>query len=644
MLSTTFGAFTTARLGIYAAQKALEVTGHNISNINTNGYTRQRVDQVSLRVGGVDRYASAFGGASGSGVLITGMSQFRDPYLDIRFRNENSSVGAMDTKLSGLEELAAILDEVGKGDIGEEGEGILAARFQDLRDMLSKLTGDQTTEEEMLSLARTSADALVGILRSYAERIAGVKEDQADGLTNDVAAVNDILKSIQSLNENIQKSELYGDNSLELRDQRNVLIDKLSGYMKIDVTYEPVSVGAGRTVDKLVIKVAGDPPTKLVDGTYVGQLSVGDGLQKNPNYAPNAAPPVLEPYLDASGTPVTDPAAAALLPYAITVSELKDRNDVVLKEKNGSVSEAYQFGDTELYGGLQARRELLTEAGEFASADMTAADSDSATKRGIPYYQKALDSLAQKLASVMNAANTGYLQDTNGNIITPGSDPVEKIITKDAGGTYSYYDAATTTTTTRDTLDELVSALSGDATFNTKLDKCKLGGNLFSSSGSSDDASGITAANISISSSWSLSASFLQNSFEALEGKATVGSSDNRNIVHIMAEFDKTQEYKPGGNASPGKPFFRGTFEGMFTNIERTLADDVKSTTTLLNNYTVSATGLETGRDSVSGVDLNDEAMNMMQFQKSYAAACRLMTTLDEVLDKLINGTGVVGR
>ena len=54
---TTFGAFTTARLGIYAAQKSLEVTGHNISNINTTGYCRQAVDQVSLRVGATNHYA-----------------------------------------------------------------------------------------------------------------------------------------------------------------------------------------------------------------------------------------------------------------------------------------------------------------------------------------------------------------------------------------------------------------------------------------------------------------------------------------------------------------------------------------------------------------------------------------------------------
>ena len=50
---------------------------------------------------------------------------------------------------------------------------------------------------------------------------------------------------------------------------------------------------------------------------------------------------------------------------------------------------------------------------------------------------------------------------------------------------------------------------------------------------------------------------------------------------------------------------------------------------------------MDTERDSVSSVDFNDEAMNLMMYSKSYNAACRLMTTIDSVLDKLINGTGI---
>ena len=92
----TFGSFTQARLAIYAAQTGLSITGNNISNINTLGYTRQRLDQTSLHVGGSDRYANAADVRTGQGVLCTGVSQLRDPYLDIRFRSSNADVGYMD--------------------------------------------------------------------------------------------------------------------------------------------------------------------------------------------------------------------------------------------------------------------------------------------------------------------------------------------------------------------------------------------------------------------------------------------------------------------------------------------------------------------------------------------------------------------
>ena len=65
---------------------------------------------------------------------------------------------------------------------------------------------------------------------------------------------------------------------------------------------------------------------------------------------------------------------------------------------------------------------------------------------------------------------------------------------------------------------------------------------------------------------------------------------------------------------------------------------------TLLDNYSVAAVDLDASRDNVSSVDLNDEATNLMQYQSAYNAAARVITTIDEALDKLINGTGAVGR
>lgn len=615
---TTFGAFTTARLGIYAAQKGLDVTGQNISNINTEGYTRQTLDQISLRTGGADRYTSAYDFSIGSGVLTTGVSQIRDPYLDIRYRTETSSVGAMDTKLAGLEELSGVLDEVAEGD---DDNGVLEAQFNDLVSQLETMGTDHATEEEYDTLVRSSADSLVKLFNNYADSLSSIQENQAESLNQDMGDVNDILNSIQTLNDNILKSEIHGDSALEMKDQRNLLIDQLAQYTQIDVTYESVSIGAGSSVDKLVIKTAGDSPKTLVDGGYVAQFSIQNDPKANPAY--DASDPTSLPYLESDGTPTDDATLAEQIPsenYDLQLSALTNAKGAVL-----SGSTAVVLSDTELKGSLQASRELLTEAGEFSTAAAVAGDPDATTKRGIPYYQKALDGLAQKFASVLNEANTGYLKDTSGNYVeSDGTVLISAADIADSGLTAAQQ-----------------SALDSDGV--------KLGGPLFSNSSSGDDTTGITAANISISNAWSTGSVRIQNSMvQSTSSPGAVNSSDTSNILHIIALMDGSQAYLPGDvepDAADGsQKYFEGSFQQMFTNIQATLAQDVKSTTTLLDNYSSAATELNTNRDSTSGVDLNDEAMSLMQYQKSYSAACRLMTTVDEALDKLINGTGTVGR
>ena len=128
---STFGAFSMAQLGIYAAQKAMQVTGNNITNVNTAGYTRQQLELESLVVGGTDRYASKWDVKVGNGVMTSGVSQMRDPYLDIRYRTEMSNVGMAQTKWGGLKDISAVLDEVAKGDSEDPGKGIVEAAFND---------------------------------------------------------------------------------------------------------------------------------------------------------------------------------------------------------------------------------------------------------------------------------------------------------------------------------------------------------------------------------------------------------------------------------------------------------------------------------------------------------------------------------
>ena len=126
--------------------------------------------------------------------------------------------------------------------------------------------------------------------------------------------------------------------------------------------------------------------------------------------------------------------------------------------------------------------------------------------------------------------------------------------------------------------------------------------------------------------------------------KGEGNSTANENINHFITLYDKKMTYMPKdvqGDAKSDKAFFQGTFREFFDNIGGTLATDGQVSNAKYIGYSTEALDLENSRQSISGVDLNEEATGMIQFSKSYSAACRLLTTLDSMLDKLINGTAV---
>lgn len=276
----TFDSFTTARLGIYAAQHGLHITGNNISNINTDRYTRQRVDQVSFKTGSTDRYASWADNHMGSGVLVSGISQIRDPFLDIRYRTTATDTYYYDAKLSGLQDIATILDEVAKGD--NDGDGLIYAQLQDVLKQLRAFSANPTSGNN--DLVRESANSLASLFRHYANKLDELYENSKMDFDKSITKVNEILTNIRDLNESIRDAEIHGDKALEMRDERNRQIDELSKYMSIRVEYSYEDVGAGVQVEKLTIKMDNSNPDKsvhtdeslLVDGLYCTQLSVPD--------------------------------------------------------------------------------------------------------------------------------------------------------------------------------------------------------------------------------------------------------------------------------------------------------------------------------------------------------------------------------
>ena len=861
----TFDSFTTARLGIYAAQHGLRVTGNNISNINTLGYTRQRIDQVSFKTGANDRYASMLDNHVGSGALVTGINQIRDPFLDIRYRNTNTDTLYYDTKLSGLQNIASVLDEVGKGE--NKGDGLLLHQLQDLAKKLRALGNNPNVDND--TLVRGSAEAIVKMFNFYADKLKGLEQNGQTAFNDSITNVNEILTNIQALNKSIRECEIHGDNALELRDERNLQIDELSKYMDIDVVYSYEDVGAGIQVEKLTIYMGGANPdpnvttdsSMLVDGLYATQISVpekkpvlnpylamADADLPTPDHAnlkgylflkevkqadlPNGHPQI--PALDENGTQKTDadgnplylvgtndPAEEGVIkeendnytiqlgklldvrgeewknttttwaeaqggtigvnavykatlgltpggtipgtieianntvnvPPGITdvnglasfiAGELNKNNqdytvtangpDIVFTAKNagaiggkgpakaptltltnggdltlGTVTEdtagvdsapppgatnSYEvdprtgtetsiiykemsgkwykitvvtehtrevaLDDNDINGKLQAQREFLTEEGEFASTKDIGIDESAAIKRGIKYYQKAFDLLAQNFAKSFNDLNQGYALNQKGNYIDKDGKELPPL----AGEPVNKYNGLTAAQKQALIDDDcILKDENGNAILDEDNNKIpdlerwleakgaeKMGGPLFSNRSDGNDTTGINASNISISYDWSHKLIGVVPKFEKLFADEENPDGDNQttqniNINHMITLIEEGVSFRPqdlyqSDAVDPGS-LFTGSFNDMFSSMMATEAEDARVTKIKLTTSYTMLVDLDTSREGVSGVDLNDEAMNMVQYQKAMSASMRLMTVIDSMLDRLINNTGI---
>lgn len=185
----SFGDFVIARTGIMSSQMALNITGQNISNINTTGYTRRSLDQTTFVLNGSGLYRSNNSFSAGAGVMMNGISQLRDPYLDIRFRDEMSNVGSADALLGGLEQIQQVINDVNKNGI--------TTQFQDLLDKFGQLNANKVGIDEFKNLIKNSAQSLCQLLNQAASKLQDVKENYEMKYNEEVGNLNDLIDNIR---------------------------------------------------------------------------------------------------------------------------------------------------------------------------------------------------------------------------------------------------------------------------------------------------------------------------------------------------------------------------------------------------------------------------------------------------------------
>ncbi|MHC1724152.1 MAG: flagellar basal body rod C-terminal domain-containing protein [Aminipila sp.] len=279
MLRSTFYSFTTALRGLNTAQKQLDITGQNISNVGTTGYTRQRADVYSATPAGYgDKYGTIPSTTVGQGSVVGSISQCRDQFLDVRFRRESASLGEEKAKLDTMEDVSNVLDEIEKG-------GLMSS-FNDFVSKLQSLANNASSSE-FDGIARNAASTLVKRFNEYAKQLSTVREEKEYNLKEVTGkAINDLMSNIAKLNESIREVQCTGGPALELKDERNLLLDQLSNYAKLDVQYTPKEIAGGIVVEDVSISMVGkngvNQPLIYNDtaATFNVKTPSGDGTDK----------------------------------------------------------------------------------------------------------------------------------------------------------------------------------------------------------------------------------------------------------------------------------------------------------------------------------------------------------------------------
>ena len=237
MIRPTFLGFDTAKKGLTTAQKGIDIAGQNLVNWDSEGYTRQRIEQVALSQ---DKYSSRFSSnrvaVAGQGVDIVGISQQRDAFLDKRYRQQYGDVGYFDQAddiLKDVQNSLNILDA--QGDSG------LRGRMMALLDSIDVFAG-QPDSPTNANIVATNVKKIAQTLKLLDDKLAKVQEQHTYDMSVAVDDYNQMLAKVAGINRAILEDSgvinndaRYGPN--ELYDERNTLIDKLSNMTDLEVTH-----------------------------------------------------------------------------------------------------------------------------------------------------------------------------------------------------------------------------------------------------------------------------------------------------------------------------------------------------------------------------------------------------------------------
>lgn len=247
--------------GLKTAQAALNTTAHNLSNINTTGYTRQQIGFKDNLYVKYNNLSSPVSSTYGLGVGVQAIRRIRDEFIDKAYRNENGRLGYYNSQYKAVEEIEDLFGEM-QGVTYQE----CMIGLSDAINELSKEPGSTVKRSALIQSASafmTRSDAVYKGLKDYQQTL-------NTQVLNIINSVNDLSEKIHELNKQISKIESTGlESANDLRDQRDAALDELSQY--VSISYYETENGAVMVSAESMPLVTDTSVTKMsyktLDGT-----------------------------------------------------------------------------------------------------------------------------------------------------------------------------------------------------------------------------------------------------------------------------------------------------------------------------------------------------------------------------------------
>lgn len=253
MYNSTFMGLNTSLRGLLAHQAAMDVTGHNISNINTEGYSRQRAELVATRPISTPAFNATQPGMIGTGVEVASFERLRDAYIDRNLRGQLGNQASADTLVGALSQVEAAFNE--------PSDNALAKLFRDFFTTMEQVAANPDEMAPRQAFA-SAADALAQGFRRLNNELTDISAQSVARMTDTINSINATASRIAQLNTQIRDAVYMGMQPNDMLDERDRLMDQLSG--KVNYTYS-VNPTSQEVTITFAVDTAGPTNLLLVD-------------------------------------------------------------------------------------------------------------------------------------------------------------------------------------------------------------------------------------------------------------------------------------------------------------------------------------------------------------------------------------------